>query len=217
LVIFAADIGSVSRGNFGWSRQGHAKGTTFAGDSDTPDSLVAAVGAELNAGNPVALGFESPQWVDVREDSKALTKARDGDGNRPWSAGAGCGALATGLVQTAWILRGIKRRASGIEPFLDWDLFVAAGAGLFLWEAFVTGNAKSGTHQDDARVAVEAFEAALPNPVIATAVHPGQDSETLSLLGAAIIWSGLSSDVELLRAASLVIKGATPSLDSATR
>jgi hypothetical protein len=36
---------------------------------------------------------------------RGLGKARDGEGNRPWPAGAGAGALATGLAQGAWMLR----------------------------------------------------------------------------------------------------------------
>jgi hypothetical protein len=44
---------------------------------------------------------------------RGLGKARGGEGNRPWSAGAGSGALATGLAQGAWMLRQLSATVSG--------------------------------------------------------------------------------------------------------
>lgn len=61
----------------------------------------------------MALGFEAPLMVPVSpvgvDGWTTLGQARqgetvDGGRSRPWSAGAGSGALATGLAQLAWVL-----------------------------------------------------------------------------------------------------------------
>jgi hypothetical protein len=155
----------------------------------------------------VALGFECPLFVPVPEEPLRLGMARSGEGNRSWSAGAGAGALATGLVEVPWVLGELRQRRPNTAVYLDWSEFARADKGLFLWEAFVTDRAKAATHVDDAAVAVTAFQNALPDPTGANAV----DSERpLSLLGAALVWSGWSDDSELLRGPCLVIKAAPP-------
>ena len=133
--------------------------------------------------------------------------ARTGEGNRSWSAGAGAGTLATGAVQVAWILQALRRRAPDAQPFLDWEAFTSVGHGLFLWETFVTDRAKAATHIDDAAVAVTAFRDALPHVIAANAVTADRP---LSLLGAALLWSGWSDDLALLHAPCLVIKATPP-------
>jgi hypothetical protein len=79
--------------------------------------------------------------------------------------------------------------------------------GLFLWEAFVTAEAKAATHVDDATVAVAAFGDCLPDPRAMSTVSA---ERPLSLLGAALLWSGWSSNAKLLRTPCLVIKAAPP-------
>ena len=144
LAICCADIGSIKKDNFGWAvlhgeqqRTGRAIG-----------GLVDEVIGSLVAGVKVALGFECPLWVPVPDDPSALTAGRKVDGDKPWSAGAGASALATGLTETAWILREIRRglrdrRASLPSTYLDWEEFNGVDTGIFLWEAFVAGKAKS--------------------------------------------------------------------------
>jgi hypothetical protein len=113
------------------------------------------------------------------------------------------------LVEAAWVLREVQRR---IQPrvYLDWNEFATAGSGLFLWEAFVTGTAKTGTHVDDAVLAVSTFCASLPDPRKANAVS---EPEVLSLIGAAALWAGLSDDTTLLSAPCLVLR-ASPEPDT---
>lgn len=51
-----------------------------------------------------------------------LTSSRQGEGSRAWSAGAGCGALATGLTETLWVLEYIFRESEiGIKPTYDFE------------------------------------------------------------------------------------------------
>jgi len=156
------------------------------------------------AGGKVALGFECPLWLPVADDPRELTAAREGEHNRPWSAGAGTGSLATGLTEVAWVLRRIRRESGDVRAFLDWKSFQAAGRGLFVWEALVTGRGKSNSHEGDARVAVEAFKNALPDPTTKNALR--RPPRARSLIGAALLWAGWSEEITLLRKPCLVIR-----------
>lgn len=208
LAVYCADVGSIRQGNFGWAREHVPAGEIerHRGGTEIP-GLVNAVSEDLAAGVPVALGFECPLFVPVPEDPSRLGAARPGERTRPWSAGAGTGALTTGLVQAAWLLTELRNRRPSDRVFLDWTAFEAAGAGLFLWEAFVTEKAKAVTHVDDATIAVACFTAALPDPGRANAVTA---ERPLSLVGAAAVWAAWSDDIELLRQPCLVLKAAAP-------
>jgi alkylated DNA nucleotide flippase Atl1 len=140
-------------------------------------------------------------------DPRRLGAARPGEGNRPFSGGPGTAALVTGLVQTAWILRSLRERRPGAVAFLDWDEFTGVGRGLYLWEAFVTGKAKAASHVDDALIAATTFCDSLPDPQAANAVEA---ERPLSLVGAALLWSGWSQEAALLHKPCLVIKASAP-------
>lgn len=105
LVVACADIGSMknTKSNFGWQSSAGAEGCYGS-------ELVAHLSGLLAVGVPVALGFECPLFVPLRADERALTNQRAGEAGKPWSAGAGCGAMATGLVQVTWILQQLKDR-----------------------------------------------------------------------------------------------------------
>lgn len=209
-VIYTADVGSIASGNFGWARSDPEQGSTQVERNDGTEiaELVDAVAHDLDAGKRgVALGFECPLFVPVPEDPFLLGAARPGEGNRPFSGGPGTAALVTGLVQTAWVLRALRQRCPKAIAHLDWDEFTRAGRGVFLWEAFVTGDAKADTHVDDALVAAETFRDSLPNPPAANAVEA---ESPLSLVSAALLWSGWSRDFALLHKPCVVIKAAVP-------
>jgi alkylated DNA nucleotide flippase Atl1 len=209
-VIYAADIGSIKSGNFGWARLDPEQDATHVGRNDGSEieELVDAIEHDLNVGtHGVALGFECPLFVPVPEDPIRLGAARLGEGNRPWSGGPGTAALATGLVQAAWVLRALRDRCPEVTAYLAWNEFATAGRGLFLWEAFVTGQGGATTHVDDAWIAANTFRDALPDPLAANAV--GAD-EPLSLIGSALLWSGWSTDTALLHTPCLVIKASIP-------
>jgi hypothetical protein len=148
----------------------------------------------------VALGFECPLFVPVPEEPMRLGGARGGEGARSWSAGAGAGALTTGLVQVAWVLSELRNRVPAAAVYLDWSSFDAAGSGLLLWEAFVTDRAKGASHIDDATIAALAFREQVSAPNAVSAERP------LSLVGMASLWSGWSTDLSLLRSSCMVVK-----------
>ncbi len=207
LAVVCADIGSVKNGGFGWwSTAGEECGRK-------PSELVDHVSHLLSSGRKVALGFEAPLFVPVWKDEDGLTKARPGEKSHPWSAGAGSISLAIAIPQTAWILREIRIRTSGLEisAFLKWKDFQEARRGLFLWEAFVTGHSKadyckknSGAarpkhkngckcHVKDAETGAHAFQHARDFGSLTTSFDSRamfEAGECLSLIGASLLWSG---------------------------
>jgi len=201
LSVFCADIGSVAKGRFGWFGIDAAR-TSLSGTSIV--ELAHTVGAALTSGASVALGFECPLFVPLAEAPERLTSARPNEGNRPWSAGAGTAALATGLVEMTWILTRIRATApDGAGAYLDWGKFQEShGERLFLWEAFVSARSKGADHVSDARIAVDAFLGALPDVPAANWIHPGA---VLSLVGAAMLRSGWTRDIGVLSAPAIVI------------
>lgn len=211
LAILCADVGSVVRGNFGWAGIFlEPERRVTVGGSDIAQ-LAETAADNLDNGVPVALGFECPLFVPVSHDPARLTSARRGEGRRAWSAGGGSGALATGLTETVWLLRRVRELLSSsartdTRAHLEWSPFVGTGEGLFLWEAFVsdTGKGESSSHVGDAEIAVRSFENSLPNPDGANAIR--SDEEVHSLLGAAMLRTGWSTDLTVLSRACLVIK-----------
>lgn len=103
----------------------------------------------------------------------------------------------------AWLLRRIRQSVTRAHPaFLDWSDFRAEYRGLFLWEAFVSATSKRDSHVADATAAAEAFVDALPDPQ--TCVQcPGA---TYSLIGAALLRTNWTADINVLSSPSLVIR-----------
>lgn len=214
--VYCADIGSVKKNKFGWAGVSICPNGQQAQWREDKDmwKLVDDVADKLKKGANVALGFECPTWVPIRDCPEELTSARRGEVigglSRPWSAGAGLGSLGTGLTQIPWILEKIRVKSpEEAKAFLDWDSYQKSEGSLFIWEAFVSGGAKSGSDtkdQDigDARVAVSAFVKALPSLRTPDTVCPGL--QTRSLIGAALLWAGWSKDIGLLHKPCKVIK-----------
>lgn len=101
--VVAVDIGSVRPpSKFVWAAF-DAPGRDVIGTGEDPGTAVSVLASGLFAGALAALLLEAPMAVPVpgRELDvwRGLGKARYGEGDRQWSAGAGPGALATGLAQ----------------------------------------------------------------------------------------------------------------------
>lgn len=135
------DVGSIRRtGGFAWSTSdGSPRG------QDDPSALGEWVVQSLDDGAQVAMALECPLSVPVpsTDSWNLLGRARAGEGNRSWSAGAGTGAMATGLVQLAWLCRYIAESAVVAPPTTtQLSRFVPSGAALLIAEAMVTGEGK---------------------------------------------------------------------------
>jgi hypothetical protein len=107
--VVAVDIGSVGPySKFAWAAFDAPERQVMAAGTD-PETAVSALVPGLLSGAEAALLLEAPMSVPVPDGQsdawRALGKARNEEGNRPWSAGAGAATLATGLAQGAWMLR----------------------------------------------------------------------------------------------------------------
>ena len=216
MVVYAVDVGSIAQGNFAWARVARSTDAPEDTSGDDIRDLVEAVSADLRQGRRVALGFECPVFIPVRDVPARLTAKRLGEGNRPWSAGAGTGALATGLAQSVYVLRKLREAAEEtgfhITPTLAAAQFVAGEANLLLWEAFVSGKDKTRSHVGDAQAVARLCLHRLGAGGAQSDI--GGDGDVLSLMGAALVRSGLSQAVALLSQPCLVVNlgeaGSTP-------
>lgn len=205
VVVYVADAGSVSKDNFHWVSSGSAKQS-----STSPRHLAEAIANDLKAGLRVALGYESPLFVPVDPDASLLGKRRDGEcleatGNRPFTAAAGATALATGIQSLAWVLRETKILVPSADASTRWIDFRTGACRLFVWEAFVSGSEKAypPSHAGDAALAISAFQQVSSSDESPTCIPC---RHTFSLVGSAIVWSGLSDDLGLLAEPCVVIR-----------
>jgi hypothetical protein len=114
----AVDVGSVGPpSKFAWAGF-DAPGREVVASGIDPGTAVSALLSGLTDGGRAVLLLESPMSVPVPQDAadswRELGRARDGEGKRPWSAGAGAAVLATGLAQGAWMLRSLAAVTHGL-------------------------------------------------------------------------------------------------------
>ncbi len=202
--VVVIDIGKPGK-NFGWSMAG-----PLASEGTDIDICIDALSVALNEG-PLALGFEAPMFVPMRQDPSQLLKARNGEcgvgiPSRPFSAQAGPMALVTGLVVVPYILAGLRSAAPNAKATFDWRAPLVNSNQLLLFEAFVTNQKKttSTRHVEDARLAVEAFRRGMTNPDTFTGsvIEPN----CLSLLGAMMLRTGWASELAILSQPCLVVR-----------
>ncbi len=167
------------------------------------EELANEIAKQINNSAKTALGFECPLFVPVRRDPMKINSARNNESNRSWSAGAGTGALATGLVEALWVMNEISRLlGKNPKAVFQWPNFLKSES-VFLWEAFVTSSAKGAGHTKDALIAVSRFRHSLPDPTTANAI---EESDVFSLIGAVALRAGWASDIAVLSERCLVIK-----------
>jgi hypothetical protein len=105
-------------------------------------------------------------------------------------------------VEATWLLRRVREQTGIVRCFFSWTAFNQADAGIFFWEAFVSGASKAESHCGDAALAVLAFEEAVTH-----GFHANNDGvPVLSLIGAALLRAGWSSDVGVLSETCMVVK-----------
>jgi hypothetical protein len=206
-IVWAVDIGSIKRKNFAWCRISQKEKVLDIKDGDDISDLAQAIANDLSKGQCVALGFECPLFIPLPQDPLLLTSARNGEFAHPWSAGAGCAALATGLPECAWIFDKVHDLVRiDVRVSVIWGDFFAGEANLFLWEALVTGLAKGSSHREDAKVAAMTFINKYPAIVEADGVEKDNDKPYYSLVGAALLRSHLTQDLAILHQKCIVIK-----------
>ena len=206
VAVYAVDVGSIPNGNFGWSCGALPEREVPLSGGVTIEGVKDRLLQDLEAGRPVALGFECPLFFPTGRRTKDLCAQREGEKGSPWSAAAGATSLTSGLAQARWLFREIHAGLRPLPPVsFSWSRFAEKG-GLFIWEAFITGTGKAGEkegHQEDAETAVRAFLRALPDPTGSNAVN---EQQVFSLVGALLLETGWSTDLALLQEPALVIR-----------
>lgn len=213
--VVAVDVGSVRPpSKFAWAAF-DAPGRTAAAEGDNPETAVFALLAGLRENRQAALLLESPMSVPVppvQDDCwRALGAARDGEGNRPWSAGTGSAALATGLAQAAWMLLSLASAMPGLTATTEPSRWQAGHARLLLAEAFVSGTGKppplpAGQHAAAAAAAALVLLERLDTTGEITSDVRCSPQRPFNLLAATAIWAGLHIDNSEIRQDLLVIR-----------
>jgi hypothetical protein len=212
--VVAVDIGSVGQSSkFAWAAF-DAPGRDLIAAGTDPETAVSALVPGLVSGARAALLLEAPMSVPVPDGQpgawRKLGKARDGEGNRPWSAGAGAAALATGLVQGAWMLRQLALTVPGLAATTQPRSWRLGGVPLLLAEAFITAAGKpeplpAGQDAADAAAAGLALAEMLDGSGPLTSTVRCAPQEPFNLLAAMALWAGLQIDPAELHAEVLVV------------
>ena len=200
------DIGKPGR-NLGWAvDEPSDHGTDL-------DACIEVLAAALRK-DALALGFEAPQFVPFRDDQTVLTRARQGESGpglptRAFSASAGATVLVTSLVIVPYVLHRLRERVPAATATLEWRRPMTEPGQLLLWEAFVSDQRKDtiARHVEDARLAIADFRRGIGHP--ASFKSSVTTPECLSLLGAALLRTGWSTDVALLSTPCLVVRSAS--------
>ena len=196
-VVGAIDVGAPK--NIGWAVV--SRGYTEHG-SDLGEFISCFV--ERSEDNPSALGFEAPLFIPHGRPADKLTGQRNGEGGRPWSAGAGATVTTIGLAVVSHVLGELRERQPDRNSTLDWKQWPRSNDILF-FEAFVSGgnHAGPGEHWKDALNAAEGFRRAMDDLDAANAIS---EPNVFSLIGACMLRTGWSDDRFLLHRSCLVIR-----------
>jgi hypothetical protein len=212
--VVAVDVGSVGPpSKFAWAALDAPVRAVFE-HGDNPETAATALLDGLWDGRRGVLLLESPMSVPIppigSDGWRYLGKARAGEGNRPWSAGAGAGVLATGIAQGGWMLGRIASALPDLSVTTQPRVWQSGGAQLLLAEAFVSGMGKpvplpAGQHAADALAAglamVERLELndGLRSDVGCAPQRP------FNMLAALAGWAGLRLSLEELHQDVLVV------------
>lgn len=209
IAVYVVDVGSP-QGGLAWARVRPEANAVPEGHHDL-ELMCTALLADLTVGTRVALGFEGPLSLPIRNDYRQLYRAREGERGRAWSAGAGPGACVGAMVIAAWVLRRIRAAEPALALTLDADAWADGSGSLLLWEAFVSGKGHArdangegvSAHIQDAATAAVAFRrwlASSPRP--ASAVHA---EAAISTIGAAALYAGWTLPLSVLHDRCLVL------------
>jgi len=190
----------------GWALDG-----LVMGRGKNLDDFVRLVADALGKGS-VALGFEAPLFIPFRDDPTQLCTARNGEGNRAYSAQAGTGALVAGLAVNWYILRELRRLVPSATVSFEWKTPSNEPGHLLIWEAFVSDRSKTGAVADsdpnisDALEAIKRFKEIIQNHEESDIVEP----VCLNLIAAILLRTGWIENLAILAQPCLVAKTKKP-------
>jgi len=194
------DIGSPLKGNIGWA----VDGTMTKTGNDLDEGIRVFADALKDA--PLALGFEAPMFVPMRDKAVCLIKQRNGEG-KAFSAAPGATVLVTSTVVVPYVLRGLREAVPDAVATMKWQGWPhdrTMSRQLLLFEAFASGGQ---SHIDDAKSAVRELSKRLKtwNPIMSD-VAVGEGDEIFNILGAMMMRTGWAKGTDVLKQSCLVIK-----------
>lgn len=200
IAVGAIDVGSPKSGKLGWAILAPNAAPESGRDLD---EFIARMGL-LGQAWPLAVGFEAPLFIPARSVALDVLSRREGEGSRPWSAGAGAAVTTAALGVATYTLAKLREHLPAPQGFVDWTHRRDRAGDALFFEAFVTGAAKGADHAQDAEIAAKAMQALLDGDQ----PYRSAISETVvfSLLGAAMLRTGWTSDVAILSAPCLVVR-----------
>jgi hypothetical protein len=200
IAVGVIDIGSPKSGKLGWAVLAPDGPATTGGDLDEFIAEMARLGAQ----GPLAIGFEAPLFVPLRDKARATLLARSGEGSRSWSAGAGATVTTIALGIVAYTLAKLRVLMPEAVAATDWLQFPERPGQMLFFEAFVSGAAKGVDHAHDALIAAEAARELLRSGLVCRSAI--EESQVFSLLGAALLRTGWSTDLRLLSTPCMVVR-----------
>jgi hypothetical protein len=202
--ICVIDIGSPKLGNLGWCLVDINTDKEYTGtDLDQLFPLIATSIRDCG----LILGLEAPLFVPLRDDLMLATKARKGEGRRPWSAGAGAQVLAMNLPIMSYIFNHIAHQCPNVAFLPNEQNFIAQPYQIMLFEALVSGADKGVSHVNDAQIMARSCKGYSPMLQLPTSILEFEENTSyFNLAVAALLRSGIVSDVGLLQAYSPIYK-----------
>lgn len=190
------DIGSPKLGNIGWCLIEVDSGKEYTGAN--LDNLFPFI-KKASENKALILGLEAPLFVPIRKDLLLATKARKGEGSRPWSAGAGAQVLAMNLPIMIYIFEGIKSVFSDISYCINEKTFNAKPHQIMTFEALVSGKDKGSSHINDAQImARSCMNYSLMHVLPPSILENEEDTGFFNLTAAALLRCGLETDPKAL-------------------
>jgi len=196
LHVAVVDIGKLTK--LGWA----IKGPSVNKSGSDVDECIEVLASAMNTG-PLALGFEAPMFVPYGRKRCDLDKAREGDGDRAFSAAPGACVLTKALVIIPCILEGLRRRIKAARPTFKWRERLSE-RDLLLFEAFVAHVGRSVSHNECARLALERFPKNWGER--ASFESAAKEPSTMNLLGAMLLRTGWTKDLTILSEPCLVVR-----------
>lgn len=198
------DVGSPKLGNLGWSFIDTKASKEYEGDH--LDDLVTLI-VNHSESRPLILGLEAPLFVPLREDLILATKARKGEGRRPWSAGAGAQVLAMNLPIMTYLFRHIVAELSDINFIINPQDFSGKPGEILIFEALVSGADKGESHIHDAQIMARYCLAFSQQKLLPPTILENESGISyFNLAAAALLQSGTIKNISCLSEPSPIYK-----------
>ena len=198
------DVGSPKLGHIGWSTYNVENQALASGE--LLDDFFSPFLQTLEKRGAV-LGLEAPLFVPIRDELMLLTKGRKGEGNKPWSGGAGAQVLALNLPIMLYIFKHLSKTCTNIKWVINAAEFDASPFQVCLFEALVSGKNKGASHLEDAEIMRNfclpySKKSVLPPTIL----ERESEISYFNLAASALFSEGLITDPALLKCPSPIYK-----------